>query len=292
MSGDVKTADKTGDESTDSAEVEITREQADQLNEKGFSDEAIQAMDADALKEAMSAPKGDDTGVITEELVKKYGLPKSLAGQSIEKLADGFSKTRKAYTKRENELLGKLQQLQSTKTETQASSVGDLLDLEPDEQVKAIEKIIDQRVEQKLGPLKEIEQSQHQKAFFDTLTDMLPEGYEAEEVFSDWKTKRNLSNSEVSAYMQNPGLLIDNIVNFAQLDNVSKILEGKKKDKTAKDRKQSTEELLKMLKNADPKGDYKITKTKDKSIEWGTGSKATNDRLTRIYEKNAKKLGI
>lgn len=272
--------------------IEITREQADALNAKGFTDEQILAMDKESLDQAMSAHEGDDI-LITEDLVSKYKLPKNLVGQSIEKIADGYSKTRSAYSKRENELLREIEQLKATKNENQATSVGDLLDLEPEEQVKAIQKIVDEQVKKGLAPLEEMQAKKHQDAFYETLQSMLPEGYDAEETLNNWRSTRNLSQKEIVAYMQTPGLLIDNIVLFAQMDDLNKVIKGKKGDDTAKHRKEDAQKLIDQIKNAKNEGSsYNIKKKGDEKLDWGAGSESTNDRLTRIYEKNAQRLGV
>ena len=99
------------------ADVEITQEQADELVEKGFTEEEIAVMDEDTVKVALAAQKGEAEPTITQEMVESYGLTKSFVGKPIAELAKSLSEAQKTLNRKETEFSKKLEEFKTKKQE-------------------------------------------------------------------------------------------------------------------------------------------------------------------------------
>lgn len=288
------------DGEAEAAEVEITQDQADELVEKGFTEEEIAVMDEDTVKVALAAQKGEAEPTITQEMVEQYGLTKSFVGKPLTELAKAYSEAQKHLNRKETEFKKQLKELETKKTEpTSEVDFDDFMNLDAKEQKKILNSIeanaeakASAKFNELLAPIMPIIYKYQEDMFFNDLQKDLGKDADARKVFNDWKSDGKFSEEELTFLSQSENLLRQNIKQYAETKKLSKTLESDSKKNIAEIKKEIAKRLKNTVKNGKVEdGEYRIKKTADGVADWNAGDDDLNASLTRIVKKNAEKLG-
>uniref|UniRef100_A0A6H1ZX18 Uncharacterized protein n=1 Tax=viral metagenome TaxID=1070528 RepID=A0A6H1ZX18_9ZZZZ len=227
-------------EETGVEQPEVESNEAEEAEEQTVSDE-IDALLGGAeseeteTQEIEQAEVSKEQAVITDEIIKKFPMLKSFKGKPVEETFNAYehlSRKLSPLSQKVKELQTQLENKAEVKSEIKEELERiDLLELEPEEQLKAIDKLIDRRLESrlkafeaKLMPLERTARENEEARFLSEIQSVIPEGLKAVDVLGGWReeNKEVLFDEEgnptplFQAYVQMPELLKKEVAKYGK----------------------------------------------------------------------------